>query len=173
MRTSSLVQRLLLLTVLAAALTWGCGGGDKTDTRLADVDTASIEKKFERQINYVMERLRYDDKSAMWENEFEYLHAEMTFDDYLTRKVIAYAAADSVDHVEVKNVDEFKDSALARVVVHFKGLSGRESAISDTIVMYHHDGRWLKPTYSTSSKQLAFDSVRQAAIKAAEREAGA
>lgn len=171
MRTSNLIGRLLLLLVIAAALSWGCNS-DKPDTDTAAVDTLSIEKQLERQINLVMERLKYDDKSAMWENEFEYLHEELTFDEYLQTRGVSQAAADSLSHVEVTSVQEFKDSAIARVVVHFKGFSGRESAVNDTITLYYHDGRWIKPTMSTWSRQMSFDSLRQAAIDQAEREAG-
>ncbi len=172
MRISSLPRRLAFLAALAAVLTWGCGGDEKPDTRSADADTASIEGQIERQINIVMERLKYDDKSAMWENEFEYLHEELTFDDYLKKKAVSHAAADSLSRVEVTSVQELKDSAIVRVVVHFKGLSGRESAVNDTITMYRHDGRWIKPTFSTFARQMAFDSLRQVAIDQAEKEAG-
>lgn len=157
-------------------LGWGCSGGDQAQepgpSRATSGDSLTFEKQIEQQINLVMDRLRYDDRSGLWENELEYFYDEMTFDEYLKIGRISNASADTLEFIEVRKITEFPDSLVLSVGVHFRGPSGRESILSDQMTMYRKEGRWVKPTLSHWQGQAAFDSVRQEAIDAATREAG-
>jgi len=167
------LRRLAFAGALLALV--GCGGQSDTDTAdsaaAAGADSLTLDKQLEVQMNAVFDRLRYDDKSGLWENEFEYLREERTFDDYVTQPYIANASADSLVRIEVTSVERLGDSAVARVLVHFDN-AGRKSVIDDKVTLYWHQGKWIKPTISRLKDQAAFDSVRNAAIEAAKKESG-
>lgn len=164
----------------------GCGGDDTgtkeaiveggsvastTDT-LRQYDTTTVEGAIAKALNDAMDRLRYDDKSGLWENEFSYLHDGEDFDFYMRRRQIFNARADSITYLEVRNVQEFEDdSAAVEVRVHFLGPSGTPTHLDDNIIVYRHNERWIKPTVSVYEQQAMYDSIRQEAIDAARREA--
>lgn len=173
------IRRLFVVLLAAAAITVaGCGGeGGDSDVATdepapAGADSLTFEEELELQMNAVLDRLRYGDKSGLWENEFEYLREEHTFDKYLTERHVAWAEADTLKYLEIEDLKRFgDDSAVAEVVVHFEN-KGNETLREDTLTVYYHNGRWIKPTISSYKGQASFDSLRQAAIEAAEREAG-
>ncbi len=179
------VRKYLLITVLlgmSLLLLPSCGkknGSSDTapDTTAAATDTTiSEEKAIEQMLNEVITRLRYGDKSGLYENEFEYFTDEYTFDEYLDMMQVKYARADTIVFVEVRNVTFYdKDSALVDVTVHFEGVTGKKSYLRDKLVLYWHHNRWIKPTVSVIDLELAYeekiriaDSV--AAAEAAEEE---
>ena len=121
-------MRPAALAVAAWLMVWGCGEKKEPEgDQMASADTLSFEKQLEQDINRVMDRLKYDDRSGLWENEFEYLREERTFDDYLKQPSVSRAKADTLEWVEVHSATRYGDSAVAKVTVHFKGLSGAES----------------------------------------------
>ena len=161
---------------------WGCGGGSEKETTAAEDSTAtvapkdtSIEGQIEAMMNETIDRARYSDPSAFWENELEYLHERETYDKYIKRGQIPWAisVAETTMHVDVDSVTAFDhDSALVIVTAHFKGPLGKESQLTTPLTVYYQDGRWIKPTVSVIEQQVSYDSLRNEAIKAAEREAG-
>jgi len=171
MRISNASRRLLIAVLGALLFIWGCGNDADPPADPVESDSLTIEKEIEAVLNTPLDRLRLGDKSGLWENEFEYLHDRETFDRYVTRGEISYANADTLSYVEVTSVVRFPtDSALAGVVVHFEGPTGMKSTIEDQVIVYSQDGRWIKPTVSVIRQQLMYDSLRNEAIKAAERE---
>ncbi len=175
-------KRFPILALLALALfLWGCGGGgSKSESEPADTTVAaappdtSIEAVISRMLNRAIERAHYGDVSGLWENELEYLHERETYDFYASRGQVEWAAstADTVQHIDVDSVTVFDhDSALVDATVHFKGPSGQETTLKQPMILYWQDGHWIKPTISVIQQQIAFDSIRNEAIKAAEEEA--
>ena len=175
MRVSDTSRRLLIAVLGALLFIWGCGNDDGRPADTADPvesDSLTIEKEIEAVLNTSLDRVRLGDKSGLWENEFEYLRERETFDKYVTRGEISYANADTLSYVEVTSVVRYPtDSALVGVVVHCEVPTGRKSTLDDDVIVYFHNGRWIKPTVSVISQQVMYDSIRNEAIKAAEREA--
>ena len=123
-------------------------------------------------LNETITRLRYGDKSGLYDNEFEYAQDETTFDKYLGMTQIRIAQADTITSVEVRHVDFYdRDSAFVDVTVHFEGPTGQKSYYRDKIVVYYHRGRWIKPTVSVIDLQVHYDDMIRVADSAAEAEA--
>jgi hypothetical protein len=139
----------------------------------SEADTLSSEiKAIEKSLNETIARLRYGDKSALYENEFEYFTDEVTYDEYLEKAEIRWASADTIQYLEVKDIDFFdKDSAIVYLTVHFEGPSGKKTYLDDQIVIYYHKGRWIKPTVTTIDLQLDYEAKIRAADSAAAAEA--
>ncbi|MFH1687560.1 MAG: hypothetical protein ABIE70_08570 [bacterium] len=112
----------------------------------------------------VIERLRYDDKTGLYENEFEYFRNEKTFDDYLLHGEVTWANADSLDHVVVKDITFFdRDSAWIEADFMMQRATGGLAASPIRLPAYYHQGRWIKPYMSRMSLQLEFEEkIRQA-----------
>lgn len=175
------VSKILLLMVVVAGVGffWSCGkksdsgdaGQDATVASNAKGDL-SEEEIIEEMLNEVLTRLRYGDKSGLYENEFEYATDEIGFDEYLAKGEIRYAQADSITFVEVRHVKFFDhDSAIVNVTVHFEGPTGKKSYLRDKIVIYYHKGRWIKPTVSVIDHQVNYDNMIRVADSAAAAEA--
>jgi hypothetical protein len=85
---------------------------------------------------------------------------------------IRAAQADTITFVEVRHVNFFDhDSAIVDVTVHFEGITGKKSFHRDKIVVYYHNGRWIKPTVSVIDLQLNYDNMIRVADSAAAAEA--
>ncbi len=115
-------------------------------------------------VNEVITRLRYGDKSGLYENEFEYLQDEESLDEYLRHGEIAWANADGLDSVEIKDITFFgRDSAWIDAAFHIRNPDGVSEATEQKLLAYYHRGRWIKPYMSMIDRQLAYDDqVRQA-----------
>ncbi len=182
MRISDTARVALILSLGVLVGVWGCGGGSKNETSTAEDTTATAAPKdtttrgrIEAMLNETIDRTRYKDPSSLWENKLEYLHDRETYDDYVKRGQIPWAIsiADTTMHIDVDSVTTYDhDSALVIVTAHFKGYTGKVSQLSMPLTVYYQDGRWIKPTVSVIEQQVSFDSIRNEAIKAAEREAG-
>lgn len=145
----------------------------KTDTTsVADSTALSEDDKIEQIMNEAMDRLRYKDKSFLYENEFAYYREKFTFDDYLKERRIASAESDTLVHIDVKTVTYFgRDSAKVDVDVHFKGPSGKETILPEIgVPLYWHEGRWIKPTVSNVVAQREYDDIIEKAKAASESE---
>ena len=133
---------------------------------------AADKKLIERMLKETIARLKYGDKSALYENEFEYFTDEKTYDDYLEKAEIRWAQADTVTLIEVKHIDLFdRDSALVDVTVHFEGPTGKKSYLDDRLYVYYHKGRWIKPTVTVIDLQLNYEEKIRIADSAAAAEA--
>jgi hypothetical protein len=125
-------------------------------------------------MNEAMDRLRYKDKSFIYENEFRYYRDKYTFDDYLKEKRIVSAQADTLERIDVIGVTYFgQDSAKADVNVHFKGPSGNPTILEEKgVTLYWHEGRWIKPTVSNIIAQKEYEAIMEKAKSASESEMG-
>jgi hypothetical protein len=180
-RVAAEVSKILLLMVVVVGVGffWSCG--KKSDSGNAGQDTTvasntkgelSEEEVIEEMINEVLTRLRYGDKSGLYENEFEYAQDETSFEEYLEMGQIRFAQADTITFVEVRHVNFFDhDSALVNVTVHFEGPTGKKSFFRDKIVVYYHKDRWIKPTVSVIDLQVNYDNMIRVADSVAASEA--
>ena len=175
------VSKILLLMLISTGLGFFGSCGKKSDSGDAGQDATVVsnakgepseEKIIEETINEVLTRLRYGDKSGLYENEFEYSNDETNFDEYLGMGQIRVAQADSIAFIEVRHVKFFDhDSAIVNVTVHFEGPTGKKSYLRDKIVIYYHKGRWIKPTVSVIDHQVNYDNMIRVADSAAAAEA--
>ncbi|MCK4632248.1 MAG: hypothetical protein KAT79_03195 [candidate division Zixibacteria bacterium] len=185
-------NRALFVIVGAVLLgLFGCGQrqSDSTDTPTVDTtaivaidssvaDTVSQPEELsadglaaQEVLREVLTRLKYGDKSGLYENEFEYLTDEMTFDEYLELAPVLNANADTLVSVEVVAFEPSEEnSALVTYIVHFKGPSGNESELGDVIRMFKYQGRWIKPTVSVWQNQKEYDDIIRQAEEAADEE---
>ena len=150
---------------------------DSTDEAASDSlpTTAQTEdQKIAGIMNEAMTRLKYRDKSFIYENEFAYYRDKFTFDDYLNERKIQAAQADTLEYVDVVKVTYFgKDSAKADVEVHFKGPSGKVTVLPEEgVTLYWHEGRWIKPTVSNFVAQRQYEEIMDKAKSAAQSESG-
>lgn len=108
----------------------------------------------------VIERLRYDDKSGLYENEFQYFREEKTFDDYLIHGEVQYANADSLDHVTIDYI-EFFDQDSAAIDATFHILKSDSTIMPSEVrwMAYYHQGEWIKPYMSTMKLQLEYEEL--------------
>lgn len=177
MRAASETSKILLLMLVSVGVGLFVSCSKKSDSGDTGRDATvgsfpkgelSEEAAIEETLNEVVTRLRYGDKSGLYDNEFEYATDETTFDDYLTKGEIRYAQADTITFIEVRHVKFFDhDSAAVDVTVHFEGPTGKKSYLRDKIVVYHHKGRWIKPTVSIIDLQADYQEKIRVADSAA------
>jgi len=156
----------------------GCSGSDdksetaiETDTIGDQVDDSSLVDNVIVD-NDAITRIKYGDKSGLYENEFEYLIDEKPFEEYITFPQIVNAKADTIDFVEVLKYEPREDnSAIVDVIVHFLGPTGVRTDYPDMIRMYKHKGRWIKPTVSSILHQKNYEEIMRQAESDAEEEA--
>jgi len=115
-------------------------------------------------VDEVITRLSYRDKSGLYENEFSYLRAQETFDDYIKRGEVTWANTDSLAYVEIRNIAFFeRDSALIDAVFHMTSSDPTKEASPMPLMVYYHEGRWIRPYVSTIDHQREYDElIRQA-----------
>ena len=169
----------------------GCGGGDETEVppvpepvvtaekapvlmvRVADVPGATGERvddwvAIHAVVDEVITRLSYGDKSGLWENEFGYLHAKESFDDYVKRGEVTWAKVDSLEYVEILDILFFgRDSALVETAFYFNNIDEKDGQPM-SLMAYYREGRWIRPYITTIALQLEYD----AKIKQADDDAG-
>ncbi len=165
---------LLILTGVASLGSCGkkSGSGQDTTVDLSTQTEGSKEHAIEEMLNETIERLRYGDKSGLYENEFDYFTDETNFDDYLKMAQLRYAQADTITFVEVRHVNFLdRDSALVDVTVHFEGPTGKKTFLRDKIIVYWHNGRWIKPTVTVIDLQRDYENKVRVADSAAAAEA--
>ncbi len=162
-----------MLFIISGVILGGCSS-QKNDTKSDNTPMTAEEQKsadwkeIENILNEGLTRLKYKDKSGLYELEFEYLRDEKTYDDYLAMGEIRWASMDTINHVEVLNIDFFdRDSAHVTIKYVFDSPGGGQSTTDDIVTVYWHQGKWIKPTVSIIANQLEYEE----AIKAAEAEA--
>jgi len=157
------------MLLLSAWLT-GCS----SDTQRSDGKSANPEDD-RREIAATLEetavRWRYGDKVVLYEQEFEYVQVESTYDEYLGIGEIKDMESDTVRTFLLKDVRFFdRDSAVVQVDVVFRGPAGVESILPQEWTMFYHRGRWIRPTLSNPARQLQFEERRRKADSAARAE---
>ncbi|UCG63023.1 MAG: hypothetical protein JSV52_07010 [Candidatus Zixiibacteriota bacterium] len=164
---------VIVILMIVLAMLIGCSSKEESPGTVAEADesTATSEVQaarpqpvtmkdtIEYNLNLALNRLRLGDKSGLFENEFEYMFGEETFDDYLEYRHVKFARADTIKWVEVTEVIPYAhDSAELKVIVHFEGPAGIETEFEDNIKAHFHKGRWIKPTASNLKGQLEWEA---------------
>lgn len=189
---------LVLATVLSLALLINCGGDNKSggdsssdQTEATGAAVASSEadsddvwtqraaglddeasQMFES-LNAAIVRLRFGDRSGLYDNEFEYMRDESEFSDYRVFQQVSFLTADSIEWIEVANYEyRGENQAIVNVIVHFLGPTGERSEYPDVVRMFRHKGTWIKPSVSVWPNQEEYEKIIREAEEAARREAG-
>lgn len=121
-------------------------------------------------VHNTIERIRYGDKTGLYENEFEYMREEKTYDDYLLHGEVSWANADSLDHIEILDIIFYdKDSALVDADFYMLSHTGDIYPSSIRWTAYYREGRWIKPYLSRLMYQMELEElIRQADEDASE-----
>lgn len=168
MTTGKLTVSALILSVAVWFL--GCSS-EKGQTGGQSVSPADDRREIEATLEETATRWRYGDKVILYEQEFECLQVEDSFDEYLESDQIRQMSSDTVRAFNVKDVRFFdRDSALVSVDVVFVGPTGDTTLYPQEWTMFYHRGRWIRPTLSTPEEQLRFEERRRKADSAAKAE---
>ena len=161
-------HRLSILNLLIVVLLTGCSSQEPEKTTAAGESSApelavtatpvTIRDSIEVVMNEAAVRVKYRDKSALYEMEFEYFTETTSYDDYIKNRIIAAAKSDSLSFMEVTDLKLYEhDSALVFLNFHFDGPTGEHHIHPDSVLMYYHNGRWIKTTLSTVKDQLEYE----------------
>lgn len=171
------MPKIILVMIILILSVPGCGENKETTEKVVPAaqnptTPEGKEKLFEDIINRTMDRLRYNDRSYIYELEFPYYREENTFDKFLENGRVRGAKADTLEFVDIVKLTMYEpDSAVAHVEVHFKGPTGEETILKgDSLTFYWYDGKWIRPTVSTYEAQRQLDETRQRADSAAQAE---
>ena len=124
-------------------------------------DPVTVTDTIEYVLNEAMTRLHYKDKTGLYENEFEYYRVQNDFDKYLTTRQMEFAQADTLTNLEVIEAKLYEhDSASVDLYIHYEGPTGVHHQDRDTILVYYHNGRWIKPTVSKLKDQLEYEKAQ-------------
>lgn len=146
------VAHVCLLTLIA--LTFFC------ETQLFAQDTNAgtpanaadrVMSEDEREINAVLQeifwRVKANDNSAFYENEFSYLRKKITLDEYLTGVRFRQTKKPNSDSITVLTLDSATvtgDTARAYLTLTVEGDTGTYSMPSMQR-LFRENGRWIKP----------------------------
>lgn len=136
-----------------------------------------VEDKQQMQalVDEIIERLKYYDKAPLYENEFSYLHDRATLDDYLNFDHIKWFKPDSIDHINLLEFEFKGDTCIVDVEVVFKGPTGKISTDKDRYSFFYHNGRWIRPTFTSNvsglQQQWEYERIVREADSAAKAEA--
>ncbi|MEW5795558.1 MAG: hypothetical protein AB1772_04275 [Candidatus Zixiibacteriota bacterium] len=163
-------QYVTLVMFGLVVLLWGCSSDDArsgSDSPSPEEDRQQIEATLAE----TAVRWHYGDKAVLYEQEFEYVQVDFSYDKYLEVEKIRRMEADTVKAFLVKNVHFFgRDSARVAVDVVFVGPSGATTYLPQEWTMFYHRGRWIRPTMSTPAGQQEFEERRRRADSAAAAE---
>lgn len=175
------MSKLLIVITLMAFLA-GCGGsGDKADEpatatqeklSFSKWEPGTLEAEIEIVLNETVDRMRYGDKSGLYDMEFDYLRDAETFDDYLKRGEVRWANADSMDYIEVLRVTPFGDDSVSTdVLIHMTKSNGTKLAFDEHFLLYHIYDYWNKPFVSRIEDEIKYQNLIRDAEQAAREEA--
>lgn len=129
------------------------------------------EQEIANTLNEALQRLKYNDKSGLYELEFSYYTDEHTYDDYIKRGEIQHAQMDSINHLEVYDFTYYDDDSVdVNIAYVFNSSAGGLTTLKDMFRLFKNNDRWVKPTVTVLQLQLEYDYKIQKAIEAAEEE---
>lgn len=164
-RLTPAVLALVVSLGLVACSSESDQAGDATPTMEDD------RQEIEATLAETAVRWRYGDKAILYEQEFEYIRIEHTYDSYLEITRIKRMESDTVVAFDVKDIQFFeRDSALVSLDVVFVGPTDDTTRRAQEWMMFYHLGHWIRPTLSTIHNQLDFEERRRQAESAAAAE---
>lgn len=167
--------RFTFILCMAGLLIFGCSTekdtGDDASGVVAEDSLSPEDAKIAAILNDVLVRLSYEDKSGLYELEFEYFTDENTYDDYLKRGDVKWIHMDSINHLDVNEITYFDDdSAHVNIEYVFNSAAGGFNRVPDKITIHKSNGRWTKPTITRIFHQKEYEEIINEAKEAAERE---
>jgi hypothetical protein len=168
MMRDRLLPAMLILTVLLGLV--ACSSdSDEPGTSVATPEQDRLD--IEANLAETAGRWRYGDKAVLFDQEFEYLRVEHTYDSYLEIDRIKRMEADTLRAFDIHNIKLFdRDSAVVSLDVVFVGPTEDTTLMPQEWTMYYHRDRWIRPTLSTRQLQAHFDERRRLADSAAAAE---
>lgn len=165
-------NRTPLAAMIAVAALWaGCSSDDETATRRTDANRDADEQQIRAILHKTARRWHYADVAVLYEQEFEYLLNDMTYDEYIDHQKIKNLEADTVEDFVVKDIEFFEgDSAHVAVDVVFVGPTGDTTRLPQSWTMFLHRGRWIRPSLSGPQGQANWENLRREADSAAAAE---
>ncbi|MFH2049674.1 MAG: hypothetical protein ABIJ12_09530 [bacterium] len=179
--SDSITTKSRIIAIFVIFIFIAITGCSSDKTKVADVKTdldtnyyshlKPEEQEIANTLNEALQRLKYNDKSGLYELEFSYYTDEHTYDDYIKRGEIQYAQMDSINHLEVYDFTYYDDdSADVNIAYVFNSAAGGFTTLKDMFRLFKSHDRWVKPTVTTLQLQLEYDYKIQKAIEAAEEE---
>lgn len=182
MKLTSLLFSLFAMSVLSVYC-YGCSSDETDNKKMTQKPKEEIaianpynlnEEELDIQdlLNEALIRLRYGDKTGLYNLEFEYFLDEYSFDDYLKRGEIQYAVMDSINHVEVKGCKFYPESVIVSIDWVFDSPTGKNSYHADKLKLFKQGDVWKKPTSSSYPHQLEYERIIREADSAAAADEG-
>lgn len=169
MNADKLIFRTLLFALIVIIA--GCSSDKPAKDNTAEPLLTQREAdsvQIQGNLNEILERWRYGDKSVLYEQEFPYYKFEFSYDDFLSMEHVKKMNTDSAYAFDVEALKFFdRDSVSVGVKVTFKGPTGHLSYDYDSYKMYNSDGRWVRPSFSAPQYQKEFEEARRVADSAA------
>ena len=181
---------IFLISVLTLLIGFNCGfdrgktedddttKSQKTETSKFVPDSATIAAnipdtlpeeyvddwiEIQQTLSEAIERIKYKDKTALYDLELNYLYDEYTYDEYIQHGWVKAAEADTIESITVTQIQFFNmDSARVSDKVVFDGPIMGRNETTNTYMMYYQRDRWLRPTVSRMARQLLLDSAKAA-----------
>ena len=158
--------------LIVIALLWSGCSSEKTASKSSG-GRADDAQQIRDALNETLERWRYGDKSGLFDQEFDYVRKNFSYDRYLENERIKRMEADTVRAFEVTDIQFFDgDSAHVKVDVVFVGPTGDTTRLPQSWPMYYYQDRWIRPTLSSRVGQDTWDERRRVADSAASAEDG-
>jgi hypothetical protein len=172
MNANRLICCLLFLVILVVVTGCSSDQGDQTETAETNLTPREADSlEIQNTLNEILARWRYGDKTALYEQEFDYFKFEFSYDDFLEMDEVKRMNADSAYAFNVQGLEYFGDDSVAvDVEIVFKGETDSLSYDHDTYIMYNNNGRWVRPSFSAPKFQEEFDEARRIADSAAAAE---
>ena len=160
---------VILMLALLLGLAACSSDSDEPGTTLSTEEQDRFE--IETTLAETAGRWRYGDKAILYDQEFEYVRLEYTYDAYLELDRVKRLEADTIVAFDVKNIGFFdRDSASVSVDVVFVGPTRDTTRLPQEWIMYYYKGRWIRPTVSNPEHQVLYDERRRLADSAAAAE---
>ena len=170
---NTMMRDRLIVVCVTMVLIFGLASCS-TESQQSGEDIPTLEsdrREIQETLTEIAVRWSYGDKVVLYEQEFEYIQVEHTYDSYLEIERIKRMESDTVVAFEVKDIEFFeRDSALVAVDVVFVGPTEDTTRLAQQWMMYYHLGKWIRPTLSSIKYQLDFEDRRRQADSAAAAE---
>jgi len=175
----------LIFLLLPFILLLSCGdqSGDSSDrketgqvsaTSQGDKPRAEMteEEKIMADMSNLMERLAEGDKSALYENEFNYYQFETPLSEYWKLDKVYRYKYDTLRGIEFDSVKIMGDSARVWARVIYESSAGKGKVEQDyNFWMYNFSGdRWIKPYISVAGSYREMEYLEN--LRRYEEEAG-
>jgi len=128
-----------------------CSGNDKQESSEAAAEVAeqSDETELKAALTEMIKRISYGDKTAFYENEFQYYRDEISLSEYMELHRVKDYAFDTLRGIAFDSVRIMGDSAIVWAEAIYESKAGGEVRKAyPPLKMYNFQGRWIWPYMS-------------------------